>query len=122
MAAASAEGRLAHRLVSVPFLAGASYSLAVFGAGLGRRQIRSGVLLAGMLYGAAALGLWRRRRWGRSLGLLLALANAGVGVLSLLSVIVLGSGSPARPAALLVVNAALAGVLGSRRFDPYRDT
>lgn len=70
-----------------------------------------------LLTGAATVGLWRRRRWGRSLALVIALGNIGLGTLALLAVILSRTGDMIGPSVLLVVSLILAYVLSRRVFN-----
>ena len=64
-------------------------------------EIRTGVATYALLTGAGSVGLWRMRTWGRSLALLVTLATAGLGTLTLLSVIISRDGSPIVPSIVL---------------------
>lgn len=52
---------------------------------IARGRFFGGVVFYGMLYGVTAVGLWRRAAWGRMLGLVATVANAGLGVLAVLA-------------------------------------
>jgi len=89
----------------------------LFARSLGEREIRSGLFTYGLLTGAAAVGLWRRSRWGRSLALVIALGNVGLGALALLAVIISRRGDVLGPSVLLAVSLALAYALSRRVFN-----
>jgi uncharacterized membrane protein (DUF2068 family) len=99
------------------FAAGTVFVAALFVRSLGEREIRSGLLTYGLLTGAAAVGLWRRRRWGRSVALVIALGNIGLGTLALLAVILSRKGDVFGPGVLLVVSIVLAYGLSRRVFN-----
>ncbi len=71
----------------------------------------------GIITAVAAVGLWRRRRWGRSVALIFALANAGLGTLALLSVILARRGPLLGPVILLVASVAFGYVLSRPIFE-----
>ncbi len=73
-----------------------------------RSEIRTGIATYALLTGLTAVGLVLRRSWGRSLALLISLASAGLGMLTLLSVILSRDGSVYVPAIVLVASAAVA--------------
>jgi uncharacterized membrane protein (DUF2068 family) len=73
---------------------------------LEKQEIRTGVATYGLLTAIAALGLWRLRSWGRSLALLITLMSAGLGTLTLLSVLFAREGSVIVPAIVLVASVA----------------
>jgi uncharacterized membrane protein (DUF2068 family) len=81
-----------------------------------RHQIRSGLLMYASFTGATAYGMWMMRRWGRALALVVALGNAGLGTLTLLSTLATHQGSKVLPAALLGTNVVLGYLLGLRVF------
>jgi hypothetical protein len=89
----------------------------LFARGLGRGEIRSGLFTFGLVTGIATFGLWRRRRWARGVALVIALGNAGLGTLSLLSVIIVRDGPLLGPALLLVGSVALGIALSLRVFN-----
>jgi hypothetical protein len=80
-------------------------------------EIRTGVATYALLTGLTTVGLALRRSWGRSLALLISLASAGLGTLTLLSVILSRDGSPFVPAIVLVASAAVAFWLSRPVFD-----
>ena len=84
---------------------------------VGEQEIRSGLATYGALTGAAAVGMWRGRRWGRNVGLLIALGNIGLGTLATLAVILSRRGDVIGPAVLLVTSLAFAYVLTRPSFD-----
>src|SRR5438105_2919335 len=81
-----------------------------------RHQIRSGLLVEASFTGATAYGMWRMRPWGRALALVVALGNAGLGSLVLLSALATHQGSKLLPAVLLGTNIVLGYFLGLRVF------
>jgi hypothetical protein len=76
-----------------------------------RDEIRSGIATYALLTGLTAGGLLARRSWGRSLGMLLALATAGLGTLTLLTAIMAREGSLVVPAITLAVSVGTAYLL-----------
>lgn len=76
-----------------------------------RDEIRSGIATYALLTGLTAAGLLARRSWARSLGMLLALATAGLGTLTLLTAIMAREGSFVVPAITLVVSIGAAYML-----------
>jgi uncharacterized membrane protein (DUF2068 family) len=114
-------GRLAFRAAAVLFAATTIFITVLFIRALVvHNEIRSGLLTYGLFTGAATVGLWMRRRWGRGLALLIAMGNMGLGTLALLSVILLRQGSATGPAILLVSSIVLGYVL-SRSFFSLPD-
>jgi uncharacterized membrane protein (DUF2068 family) len=99
------------------FAAGTVFVAVLFVRSLGEREIRSGLLTYGLLTGAGAVGLWRRRRWGRNLALVIAIGNVGLGTLALLAVILSRKGDVIGPGVLLVVSLALAYALSRGVFN-----
>jgi hypothetical protein len=87
-------------------------ALGVYGVvhGLTRRQVRSGLALVVVTTGVCAYGLWTTAAWGRNLGIVLALANGGVGALTLLNAIVFKT-SPLAPAVVFAVSVSIAYAL-----------
>jgi hypothetical protein len=82
-----------------------------------KEEIRSGVATYALLTGLTTVGLVLRRSWGRSLALLLSLATAGLGVLTLLSVIFAREGSMVVPAIVFLASAIVAFWLSRPVFD-----
>jgi hypothetical protein len=80
-------------------------------------EIRSGVATYALLTGLTTVGLVMRRSWGHSLALLISLASAGLGTLTLLSVIFSRDGSVFVPVVVLVASAAVAFWLSRPVFD-----
>ena len=80
-------------------------------------EIRTGVATYALLTGLTTVGLVLRRGWGRTLALLLSLATAGLGVLTLLNVIFARDGSVVVPAIVFVASAAVAFWLSRPVFD-----
>lgn len=89
----------------------------LFARALTEREIRSGLLTYGLITGAATVGLWLRHRWGRSVALVFALGNAGLGTLSLLSVMLARRGPLIGPAILLAASVVLAWALSRPVFS-----
>lgn len=111
-----AENRLAYRIMAAAFAFPAAYGAAVFAGGLSERRVRPGLLFVVLLTAACSAGLWLGSSWGRSLALLVTLANAGVGTLQLLAVIVEGRASVLGPAIFLGLNVAAAFLLTRKWF------
>ena len=86
-----------------------------------RHQIRSGLLMYASFTGATAYGMWMMRRWGRALALVVALGNAGLGSLVLLSALVTHQGSKVLPATVLGTSVVLGYLLGLRVFTLPND-
>lgn len=107
---------VAFRTLAAVFAVVAAYAAALFVSRLGEEEIRSGVLLIAFFAATAAVGLWRLRRWGRSLALLVALANAGLGALALLAAILDQRSATVGPALFFAANAGLAYALTRRLF------
>ena len=84
-------------------------------------EIRSGIATYALLTGLATAGLLMRRSWGRSLALLIALASAGLGTLTLLNVILARDGSPYVPAVVLAASGAVAFWLSRPVFEMRDD-
>lgn len=83
-----------------------------------RHQVRSGLLMYGTFTGAAAYGLMRLRRWARGLALVVALGNASLGSLALLSALASKHrDSLWGPALLLAANIVVGYILGRREFN-----
>ena len=93
------------------------FVLVLFVRALGEREIRSGLLTYGLLTGAAAVGLWLVRRWGRSVALIIAMGNAGLGALALMAVLISRRGDVVGPSVLLVASVAMAWLLARGVFD-----
>jgi hypothetical protein len=110
--------RLAFRTAAAVFTAATAFFVWFFLYELvAKDQIRTGVATYGLLTALAALGLWRTRPWGRSLALLISLASAGLGTLTLLSVVISRDGSPIVPLIVLVSSAAFAFWLSRPVFE-----
>jgi hypothetical protein len=103
--------RRAFRAAAVVFAATTAFVGVLFVRALGEREFRSGLLTYGIITAVAGVGLWRQRRWGRSIALIFALANAGLGALALLSVILARRGPLLGPTILLVASVAFGYVL-----------
>lgn len=85
------------------------------------QQIRSGLATYGLFTGAAAVGLWRQRSWGRGLALVIVMGNAGLGTLALLAVIVSRRGPWLGPALLLAGSVVLGYVVSRPVFNSTDD-
>jgi hypothetical protein len=108
------------RAASTVFAAGAVLCTVLFVRALGQREIHSGLFTYGVACVAAAIGLWRGRRWGRNLGLIMAMGNLGLGTLALLSVILSRRGPVVGPIVLLVVSLVVSYWLSRPWFDDAR--
>ena len=113
--------RRAFRAMSAVFIAVGLFVSVLFVRALGEREIRTGLFTYGALCVASAVGLWRVRRWGRSLALVMAIGNAGLGTLALLAVLISQRGSYAGPALLLVVAVTIAYLLSRPAFTLPED-
>ncbi len=107
--------------MSVLFAAVAIFVGVLFVRALGEKEIRTGLLTYGLLCAATAVGMFRLRRWGRSLALVMAMGNAGLGTLSLLAVVIARRGPYLGPTILLVVSVVLAYVLSRPVFTLPED-
>lgn len=105
------------RFAAALFGATTVFVVVLFVRALGEQEIRSGLATYGALTAAAAVGMWRGRRWGRNIGLLIALGNIGLGTVATLAVIVSRDGDATGPLVLLVTNLVLAFVLTRPPFD-----
>ena len=106
------------RALGAIFAASTAFFVWLFVYEIARKdQIRSGVATYAILTGLAAVGLLMRRSWGRSLALLISLASAGLGTLTLLNVIIAREGSPVVPVIVLVASAAVAFWLSRPLFE-----
>ncbi|HYZ94043.1 MAG TPA: hypothetical protein VFA34_16845 [Actinomycetota bacterium] len=112
--------RVAFRAAAVLFAGTTIFVTVLFVRALGDNEIRTGLATYGLFTGAAAVGLWLRRRWGRGLALVIAMGNMGLGTLALLSVIMLRRGNAAGPA-ILLASSVLLGYLLSRRIFSLPD-
>jgi uncharacterized membrane protein (DUF2068 family) len=110
--------RRAHRLLGALYILWTAFVAGLFVYEIvHRHQIRSGLLMYGTFTGAAAYGLWTIHRWGRGLALVVALGNASLGSLALLSALASRHrDSVWGPVALLVVNIAVGYYLGRSVF------
>lgn len=113
--------RLSFRAAAVLFGASTGVIAALFVLVLLRDdEIRSGLATYGAITGATAVGLWRCRAWGRSLALLITLASAGLGMLTLLSVLLARKGSLVVPVIVLVASVVVAYWLSRPSFEVPR--
>lgn len=76
--------------MALPFVAVTLFLMAMFVAGLVERTFRASLPVYIVLMGTSAVGLWRVRSWGRSIGLIVAIGNAGIGALALVASMVSG--------------------------------
>lgn len=74
---------------------------------LERNEIRSGLFTYAVMCIATAIGLWRVRRWGRNLALIVTMGNIGLGALTLFAVLLSRRGPLFGPVVLLVVSLGL---------------
>lgn len=108
------------RAAAVLFGAGAVFVAVLFVRALGEREIRSGLFTYAAMCLATAIGLWRVRRWGRNLALIVTMGNLGLGTLTLLAVVMSRSGPVVGPLVLLVVSLAVSYWLSRPDFNlPY---
>jgi hypothetical protein len=84
-------------------------------------EIRTGVMTYAILTGLATAGLLLRRSWGRSLALLISLASAGLGVLTLLSVLFAREGGVVVPLVVFMASAVVSFWLSRPVFNPAND-
>lgn len=105
------------RAAAVVFAAVTVFTGGLFVRALTEREIRTGLLTYALLTGAAAVGLWRVRRWGRNVALIVAMGNIGLGTLALMAVLFSRRGSPVGPALLLVTSLVMGFALGRPSFD-----
>jgi uncharacterized membrane protein (DUF2068 family) len=75
----------AHRIAAIVFAAGAVLCAMLFSRGLSDERILSGTFTYGLICAVISFGLWRRRSWARSLGLVLVVGNVGLGLVQLSS-------------------------------------
>lgn len=92
---------LAFRTAAALYAAATVLIAVVFARALGEHNIRSGLATYGLFTACAAVGLWKRRRWGRNLALVIVMGNIGLGGLSILSTIMSRGGPVVAPAILL---------------------
>jgi hypothetical protein len=109
---------LAFRAAAAVFAASTAFFVWFFVYELvAKDQIRTGVATYGLVTALTAIGLWRARTWGRTLALLISLSSAGLGTLTLLSVIFSREGSPIVPVIVLVTSGAFAFWLSRPAFE-----
>lgn len=106
--------------MAVPFAAVTVFLVARFAAGLVEREFRTSLPVYIVLMGISAAGLWLVRSWGRSMALIVAVGNAGVGGLALLAAIVAGS-FDAGSAILFIASIAVAYTLTTAPFTLPRE-
>ena len=81
-----------------------------------RHEIRTGLFTYGLFTLMAAVGLLQVRAWGRSIGLVIAVGSAGLGILTLMGTI-FGNGGPVlKPAILLIISVVVSVVLSRSIF------
>ena len=115
--------RLAFRGIAVLFAAATVFVIVLFVRDLGEQKIRTGLLTYALFTGAAAVGMWLIKRWGRSIALVVAIGNTGLGGLALLAVLMSRRGEILGPAVLLGASLVLSYFLGRPIFtldDDYR--
>ena len=103
------------------FAAVAIFTAILFVRALGDDEIRSGLFTYGLFAAAIAVGLWRMTRWGRSLALIMAIGNAGLGALSLLAVVLAERGDAVGPGVLLLLSLGAGYALSRSVFDLPQD-
>src|SRR5439155_1832339 len=105
----SRRSRVAFRAMAGLFAATTVFVLVLFVRALDlHHDIRTGLFTYAIFTGAATIGLWRVQRWGRSVALVIALGNAGLGALATLSWLVSRRGQLVGPLVLLVTSSLLA--------------
>jgi uncharacterized membrane protein (DUF2068 family) len=96
------------------------FTSVLFVRALFEREIRSGLFTYAALCFATAVGLWRVKRWGRNLALILTMGNLGLGVLTLLAVLLSRRGPVVGPTVLIVISLAMSFWLSRPAFElPY---
>jgi uncharacterized membrane protein (DUF2068 family) len=102
------------------FAGGAVFIGVLFIRALFEREIRSGLFTYAAMCVATAIGLWRVRRWGRNLALIVTMGNLGLAVMTLLAVIMAREGPVVGPTILLAISLALSYWLSRPAFNlPY---
>lgn len=96
--------------------------MVLFLSALSAGEVRSGLFTYAIFCFAAAWGLWRVKRWGRSVALVLAMGNIGLGGLVLVSVLISNEGDAVIPSVLLGSNVVLGYVLSRPIFDLPADS
>ena len=105
------------------FAAVTVFILVLFVRALTEKEIRTGLFTFAVFTAVTAIGMWRIKRWGRSLALVVAIGNVGLGALALLAVLMSREGDWIGPAILLVASLGLGYLLGRPIFnldDDYR--
>ncbi len=105
------------------FAAVTLFILFLFIRALTEKEIRTGLFTFAIFTAATTIGMWRIRRWGRSLALVVAVGNVGLGALALVAVLTSNEGGWIGPAILLVASLGLGYMLGRPIFnldDDYR--
>ena len=97
------------------------FILVLFVRALTQKEIRTGLLTFAIFTAATAIGMWRIRRWGRSLALVVAVGNVGLGALALLAVLMSKQGNVLGPAILLGASLVLGYALGRPIFTLEND-
>ncbi len=103
------------------FAAVTVFILVLFVRALTEKEIRTGLFTFAIFTAATAIGMWRIRRWGRSLALVVAIGNVGLGALALLAVVMSKEGDLLGPAILLGASLVLGFVLGRPIFTVEDD-
>lgn len=107
------------RFAALGFALPGALLTAVAVRGVMRHEVVTVAFILAPLYLASAVGLWIHASWGRSLGLVLALANLGFGLLGLVAALI--SGLPFVGAAGFVVLNGLIVYVLSRNFASHQE-
>ena len=99
------------------FGAVALFCAVLFVRALGEREIRTGLFTYVLVFGATAFALWRLKRWGRSVALLMGMANFALGVLSLAAVTLSDRGPVLGPVIVLVISGVVTYLLTRPVFE-----
>lgn len=98
-------------MTATVFFAFAVFVAVLFVRALSEQEVRSGLFTYFAMCVATSIGLWRVRRWGRSLAIIVSIGNIGLATLTLLAVLMSGRGPLVGPAVLLVASLALSYAL-----------
>ena len=107
----------AFRVAAAIFGALGLFMAVLFVRSLTESEIRSGVFTYGAMCVATAIGLWRAKRWGRNLAIIVTMGNIGLGALTLLAVLMSRRGPVIGPVVLLVVSLAMSYWLSRPTFN-----